>query len=306
MATVRASAPGSILLTGEHAVIYGHPAIVTAINQRITVTATEIASAELRVRSEIADPSTFPLDALPGDGPYRFVARAVAAMRDRLDGGIDVEIQSEINPTLGLGSSAAVTIATLGGLAHLTGAPSNGLHPKALDIIRTLQGRGSGADLAASLHGSVLAYHPPEATGAQAAVEALPAPPSLSLRYAGYKTPTGDVLAKVAAARVGREAEYDALYAEMGANAVQTISAFKAKDWTAARTLMTQYQGLMARLGVSDETIDQIIADALGTPELLCCKISGSGLGDCVVAMGAKPEGFTPAPISDQGLIIHA
>merc|ERR1711865_1201575 len=73
---------------------------------------------------------------------------------------------------LGLGSSAAVTVATLGLLHELTNQEATApllkskvrLHTAALKLTRQLQGRGSGADLAASLHGGLLGYQlPPEA-----------------------------------------------------------------------------------------------------------------------------------------------
>jgi len=288
---VTASAPGSILVTGEHAVIYGHPALVAAIDQRMTVTCTAIEAPELRVRSEIADPARFPLDDLPTDGPYRFVSAAVAAFGR----GVDISVTSELDPTLGLGSSAAVTIATLGALARLTGREVD-VHAAALSIIRRIQGRGSGADLAASLHGGCLEYRSDPTV-----IKPVPDPPPLSLRYTGYKTPTSVVLSKVADARVGNEAAYDALFAEMGANAAATIAEAR-KGWSEAGPLLAEYQGLMQRLGVSDQTIDGIVARAAGTEGLLACKISGSGLGDCVLAVGAVPEGFAAAPLAQEGL----
>ncbi|MEM9342512.1 MAG: hypothetical protein AAGA87_05660 [Pseudomonadota bacterium] len=291
---VTASAPGSILVTGEHAVVYGHPAIVAAIDQRVTVTVAEIEAPELRVRSGIADPARYSMDDLPVDGPYRFVAAAVAAFPMT---GVEVEVVSEIDPTLGLGSSAAVTVAALGALARLSGAEAD-LHAVALGIVRGIQGRGSGADLAASLHGGCLEYRVDPTV-----IAPLPDPPPLALRYVGYKTPTGDVLARVAEARVGREAEFDALYAEMGACAAATIAEART-GWNAGR-LLAEYQGMMARLGVSDDATDGIIAGAAGTDGLMACKISGSGLGDCVLAVGAKPEGFVEAPLAAEGLRIE-
>lgn len=296
--TVTASAPGSTMITGEHAVVCGHPAIVAAVDQRITVTVETTGEATLTVASDIADPASYPIDALPADGPYRFICAAVAQYWSTLQGGLAITVTSDINPTLGLGSSAAVTIATLGALDHLTGRGAD-IHATALGIVRSIQGRGSGADLAASLHGGVVSYQ----LAAEAAVAIpLPQPPAISLRYTGYKTPTGEVLERVAKAWEGRETALDAIYAQMGADATQTIAAFTAEDWAEAGRLMTRYQDLMVELGVSDATIDGIIAEASGA---LGLKISGSGLGDCVLALGAVPDGFNPAPIAPEGLIIH-
>ncbi len=150
-----------------------------------------------------------------------------------------------------------------------------------------------------------MAYQFSPDDGVTAQIAALPTPPTFSLRYTGYKTPTSEVLARVAAARVGREAVVDGLYGRMGANAEVTIAAARDGDWPYAGTLMNDYQTLMVELGVSDATIDGIIAEVAGAPDLLGCKISGSGLGDCVLAMGAVPPGFVEAPLAAEGLVIH-
>ncbi|MCH2164440.1 MAG: hypothetical protein MK098_07285 [Marinovum sp.] len=301
---VIATAPGSVMITGEHAVVYGHPALVAAIDQRVSVTGVHRTDGQLRITSEIAKDALYDLADLPKDGPYRFIVAAVAKYAADLAGGVSIDVKSQINPTLGLGSSAAVTVATLGVLAHTTGGTRDTIHADALSIVRNIQGRGSGADLAASLTGGCLAYQIPQ-NGQPAQITPVFTPPALGLKYTGYKTPTGEVLAKVAASRLGREELVDALYAEMGANASATIAAVQRDAWHNAGPLMNAYQALMGTLGVSDDTIDAIIAEALTTPGLMACKISGSGLGDCVLSMGARPEGFTPAPLAIEGLRIH-
>jgi mevalonate kinase len=68
-----ASAPGSIMITGEHAVVYGHPAIVCAIDQRVTVTAMPQDNRQVQIFSEISDPVVVALDTFEVSGPMRFV-----------------------------------------------------------------------------------------------------------------------------------------------------------------------------------------------------------------------------------------
>ncbi len=310
------SAPGSVMLTGEHAVVHGHPAIVCAVEQRITLTATPLTRPVLEIRSEIADPAKIALTDLAPTGPYRFVQAAVAGFVPALTAtehpGLRLEITSEIDPTLGLGSSAAVTIAALAALTALTGADPAGIHPRALAIVREIQRRGSGADLAASLTGGMCAYRlPPEMTdgvpppGARADIVPLPVPPPIALCYAGYKTPTAEVLARIAAAMKGHEDTFHALYARMGDSAARAIDHARARDWPAFGVELQNYQQMMAELGVCDATMAAIIDRAAGTPGLLAAKISGSGLGDCVLALGAQPDGFIPTPLARKGVIVH-
>ncbi|MEM0899691.1 MAG: mevalonate kinase [Pseudomonadota bacterium] len=298
---IRASAPGSMMICGEHAVVYGHRAIVAAINQRVHVELQLRADDKVIITSEIADPLHTSLDALNTDGPYRFVTASLRSFRSSLANGVDINITSEIDPTLGFGSSAAVTIAVLGALIELTGCDDSDLHAKAHDIILDIQGRGSGADLAASLAGGVIAYR------ARPNLEMTPVSWSepLSVKYAGYKTPTSEVLRLIAERASGREAEYYALYAEMGSVTDSALGALMAGDREKLGAALTEYQTLMVKLGVSDDTLDGIISSARKNSDALAVKISGSGLGDCVLAVGETPPAFSQVQIATEGLTIH-
>ena len=302
--TVHASAPGSMMLTGEHAVVYGHWAIVVAVDQRIDVRISERPARSVRVVSDICDPVKASLDDLPEGGPLRFVFASVRAFRDVLPGGISVDIRSAIDPTMGFGSSAAVTVALMSALntwcGHTKDLPQ--LHAEALAVVRSIQGRGSGADLGASFYGGVLAYKAPETVGAHAEFAELPDLPQLSLCYSGYKTPTGEVLAKIADASRGKEAQYADLYARMGNSAAKAIQAVRQRDEAGLAAELEAYQDMMVELGVSDPVLEKIIGNA---DAAMAAKISGSGLGDCVVALGEIPSGFTPVQVAREGVIVN-
>ncbi|MEM6588182.1 MAG: mevalonate kinase [Pseudomonadota bacterium] len=297
---ITVSAPGSIMITGEHAVVYGHPAIVAAIEQRVTVDLEFTDDAILHIRSDIAEPARLSMDSLEANGPYRFVIAAILLHRARLTGGLSIDIRSQIDPTLGLGSSAAVTVAIL---AALEGAATEDLHDQALAIVRDLQGRGSGADLAASVHGGVLSYQLEEDGPATALP--LPPPPDMSLFNVGYKTPTAEVLARVAQAREDDPAEIDAIYQEMRDMSQETIDLVRDGDWESIGPHLTAYQHLMQRLGVSDDALEAAVARAMVAGGVIGAKISGSGLGDCVLALGGAPKGFTPVELARQGVVFH-
>jgi len=348
--TLQVSAPGSMMVTGEHAVVYGQPAIVCAIEQRVQVSVSTLETRIAEVHSTIAAPVTMSLDNIVIDGPMKFVLAAISHYADKLQCGMRINITSEINHTMGLGSSAAVTAASLAAIDILVrdnpaldklkhDLPTSseqaksklpdiaGLHKTGLQITRSIQCRGSGADLAASLHGGMIAYQLPS-TGDRSAgnrspgngsagngvvdncrnasMQLLPMPPLLSLRYVGYKTPTAEVLARIAAAREGNEQYYDDLYQLMGDCAAATISAAQSNNWNSFGNYLQQYQNHMQALGVSDDALEQLISDARRNPETMAVKISGSGLGDCVVALGSVPDGFTRLTVASEGLRIDA
>ncbi len=289
------------MITGEHAVVYGHRAIVAAIDQRVTITLTQRSDRGLRISSQIAKDYFGNLDDIAPSHEYRFVLAAIATHLPNIANGFELSITSEIDPTLGLGSSAAVTVATLGVLCALTGSEITGVHADAVEIVRFIQQRGSGADLAASVHGGMIAYGaPPDAD-----IQKLPAPPDLGLRYAGYKTPTAEVLRGVAERMAKDEEKFHSLYCEMGVEAEKAIHSASQKDWTSFGLSLNRYQKLMDRLGVNDESLQGMIDEARKDSAVLAAKISGSGLGDCVLAVGGVPRGFVPANLATQGLIVH-
>ena len=297
---ITTSAPGSLMISGEHAVVYGHPAIVCAIDARVHITLTPADDGHIHIHSALGEYRA-PAGLLHPDPRLRFVLACLE--RYPASGALHLTITSAIDPTLGLGSSAAVTVATLAALAahgqHDT-TPAT-LHAQALTIIRSLQGRGSGADLAASLWGGMIAYR-----NLPVQVESLPLPPHpASLRYAGYKTPTGEVLARIAARMQNNPAHYESLYAAMGDTCAQTITAAQHQDWTQFYALLQHYQQHLHALGVCDSTQAQHIAEALSHPATHAAKISGSGLGDCILAFAdTLPPAHTPIRITTQGLQI--
>ncbi len=94
---VQASAPGKCILFGEHAVVYGQPAVAVAIDQRMSV--------KLEVNNE------WRIDGMkfyPERHPH------VEALRQRLwisGPPLSIKISGDIPPASGLGSSAALSVA---------------------------------------------------------------------------------------------------------------------------------------------------------------------------------------------------
>ena len=295
------SAPGSLMISGEHAVVYGHPAIVCAIAMRVHVELTPGNDGHIHIDSALGDYHA-PVGLLHPDPRLRFVLACLE--RYPMSGALHLRITSDIDPTLGLGSSAAVTVATLAALARHGGHDDSlpTLHTQALTLIRSLQGRGSGADLAASLWGGLIAYQ----NLPHVRVAPLPLPPApLSLRYAGYKTPTGDVLAHIAARMREQPAHYDTLYQHMSTTTTHTIDAATRRDWPQFHAGLNAYQAHLHALGVCDATQAHHIAEALAHPDTHAAKISGSGLGDCILAYAdTPPPQHHPVSPSTQGLII--
>jgi mevalonate kinase len=157
---ISASAPGSLMLLGEHAVLHGRRAMVCAINKRITVALSQIKQPVLRIVSDLGAYEA-PLGALKDHPDFRFVLDAVRQYSP--EQGIELKIESEFSSDIGFGSSAAVTVATHAALMQRVEPDRRAgfkmeLFKRSLATIHRVQGRGSGADVAASVFGGVVAY----------------------------------------------------------------------------------------------------------------------------------------------------
>ena len=114
MSSVTASAPGKCILFGEHAVVYGHPAVAVAIEQRINV----------KIKCNNSKSEDWKLDGLkfnPKKHPH------IEAIRRRLWPAelgappLSIEISGQIPTASGLGSSAALSVAATAALRAARG-----------------------------------------------------------------------------------------------------------------------------------------------------------------------------------------
>lgn len=271
------------MLMGEHAVLRNHLAICAAIDHRLTV---EIQPNHERVCviDSALQKGSFAFEDLPTTGPLRFVAQCI---RERFEpaneGGVTVRIRSELPTTVGLGSSAAVVVALMHGLALAQGRTEDplSLQQASLKVIQVVQGRGSGADVAASVAGGCVAYRV-----APCVMRRYAAVPPLAVFYSGAKRPTVEVVAEVDARAASEPDHYEALFAKMDALSVNAESALERQDWIQLGQLMTQGQRLMEAIGVSNDRLRGMLDTLVRAEGVLGAKISGSGLGDCVVALG--------------------
>ncbi len=184
--SITASAPGKLILLGEYAVLAGAPALVAAVDRRATAVIEPHANGDIRVMASDLGIDTHAVIGARGEVTWaggdetaarlHLVASALSAAHRDAAAGESGVIPSSVEPggyaltlstraffdapgtKLGLGSSAALTVALTGALRrHL------GLSPPALsDLVhlhRGMQGgHGSGADVAAAFTGGVIAY----------------------------------------------------------------------------------------------------------------------------------------------------
>lgn len=279
----RSRAPGSLMCLGEHAVLHGKRALVCAVDRFFTVTLTPLSDPVIRIRSALGEDSA-PLNALPDREPFRFLWRSVQSY-DTTDWstGFTLTVDADISQHVGFGSSAAVTVAALAAIDAWLGRPLDygALHRRALGVIQAVQGRGSGADAAASIYGGLVEYRmePP-------LIEPLRACFPITVIYSGYKTPTAEVIARVDAERHRRPGLFEGFFTEMDECVRDAVDAICRDDWAALGQCMNLNHTLMDAIGVNDPVLERMVQALRSQPEILGAKISGSGLGDCVIGLG--------------------
>lgn len=283
---IKTRAPGSIMLLGEHAVLRGATAIACAVDKYMEVTLEPLEGRQVRVLSALGE-YRGTLDSLPDAPELAFVVAALRRWSDQLPGGCELRIEADFSHTVGLGSSAAVVAAVTTALARFAGqstAPDALFEPALAVIHEVQQGRGSGTDLAASLFGGLIAYRMQPRR-----LEPLPGLPPLGLWYVGYKMKTPAVLALVERSRDRYPELYRGLDRLMADCSERAVSAIQQQDWSALGELINIYQGLMDALGVCDGKLAALVYRLREGTGVYGSKISGSGLGDCVLTLGHDP-----------------
>lgn len=148
---IKVSAPGKIILSGEHAVVYGKPEIIAAVNRRLEVTLKEIEGAA----KSLIFSSQESTDLL------KFAVKKVFKILGQpLQRALKISVDSEIPVGSGLGSSAALAVAVTTGLFKYFNQPIDRkkINEIAYKIEKRQHGAPSGGDNTIVTYGSFLWY----------------------------------------------------------------------------------------------------------------------------------------------------
>lgn len=285
---VEARAPGKLFLFGEHAILFGQPAVLIAVNRGVVVSADETGRRELVVkamgrvfRGGLGDEAALSL--LP-----RHVAAALKLYSGEIgDRGLAIEIKSDI-PFKGLGSSAAVTVALVAALDKLLRGRWSVEESveKGYRIKLMAEGGGSIGDIAAAAHGGIVVV------GRDGRPRRLPAGiPRGCAFVAVYTGVDADTMAAVKHVRHLVEegpSAFSRLIGVMGEVAERGVEALVAGDASRLGALMNVAHGLLAAFGLSNEAVSRAVEAV--KPYSLGAKISGAGWGDCIVALVERPR----------------
>ncbi len=287
---VTVSAPGKLMLFGEHAVVYDHPCLVTAVDQRMRATVEVLETSEFELEAPDVDVSGYkkPLSELgQGDIPKgaKFVEIAVKNIYEKfgLDKGIRVTTSSEFSSKFGFGSSSASTVCVVKALSELFGLKLSNkqIFDLAYKTVLDIQGKGSGFDVAAAVFGGTVYFVTGGKTIEPLTINNLP----LIVGYSGIKADTVTLINQVKEKFADNDDRLQEIYAEMETIVEKAKPFVISGDWESVGSLMNENQKLLKELGVSIEKLDNMISGAIEAGAY-GAKLSGAGGGDCMIALG--------------------
>ena len=290
---VTVSAPGKLMLFGEHAVVYDRPCIVTAVDQR------------MKAVVERQDEDIFILDAPDvgvkkykkpmkdlgqGDIPKgaKFVELAVLnfAKRYPFKGGVKIKTKSEFSSQYGFGSSSASTVCCIKALAEMLAKkiPNKQIFELSYKTVLDVQGKGSGFDAAAAIYGGTIYFW----TGGKIIKPLDTKGLNLIVGYTGIKVDTVTMIDQVKELSEKHPKTIEGIY-----NQIQSIVEFakkylNLKDWEGLGELMNINHGYLEALGVSDAKLAELIYAARNSG-VYGAKLSGGG-GDCMIGLSSDSK----------------
>jgi phosphomevalonate kinase len=271
-----ARAPGKVVLSGAYAVLDGAPALVAAIDRYVV--------ADPRREADFVTPEV--REALNSRGATRAPWFDARALRDEAS-----------DRKLGLGSSAAILVASLAAL-ELDAEPSlddDALSRRVFDAAlcahRIAQGGGSGIDVAASAFGGILRFQlPSEGARPVTTPVQLPKPLVIGVWSSTSAASTSTMLAGVTALRKARPSEHRAVLDELAGAAEAAAQATTGGAYVAACRRQLAGLAALGRLAqvpiVTPEVAElERAAQAAGAAVLP----SGAGGGDIVLMVSEEP-----------------
>lgn len=278
--SVSASAPGKIILSGEHFVVHGSYSVAAAINKRVLVKASDT-EGKSRIVSE-NEASNLSTD----DGNFRAIKSVARTIISRYDSEekarFELSVASEIPPGSGLGSSAAVAVATA---AALSGYLGLSLSKKEISEIafegeKSVHGNPSGLDNQACLYGGLVLFK----KGNEVERISLTSPFHLLVVYSGKKRSTGKLVRRVGEKRERFPNYFLRLATSASGISFEVAKYCKSGDLEKLGSLFTTSQAQLSWIGVSTEFIDDLIESVCESDEVFGAKITGAGGGGSIIA----------------------
>ena len=284
----KATAPGKIILFGEHFVVHGTHAVVCAINKRVSVTSETNDTAAISIESSLgkaAIPITEDVDTVEKKfRPFFFIAKEVISDHN-FKNGINIKIESDIPIGAGLGSSSACCVAGAASISNLFSKPDiSQILDMSIDAERTIFPKTSGADCTVSALGGIIEYQKESD------------PKSIKTEHdfdfvvvnSQKMHNTDAVVSRVNQFKEKNEDAFSELCKEEDNLISKAVYSLQTFDLDIIGKCMSQNQIFLERIGVSNNVLLDIVKSI--EKETFGAKLTGAGDGGCVIALTEKSK----------------
>ncbi len=291
---IQAFAPAKAILFGEHAVVYGYPAVASALNLFVKVTVKKLSESKLLVETKHYN-LRWSYPKRPPE-PLKPLYRILEVISSKYDLNLDtlgfyIEITSDIPPACGLGTSAATAVATSSAILYALGYdPSyDEINSIAYEAEKITHGKPSGIDNTIATYGGIIKYIK-ESSGPS--IERIHDPPDLRFVLVDTGIPRST---KKAVLRVYKLRERNPSIIN---SVLKTIGFLTEEAWCELRKgnkanlekigeLMNINHGLLSAIKVSSAKIEEIVY-LLRKNGALGAKLTGAGIGGFVLGLISK------------------
>src|SRR3989344_6097329 len=288
MKKIIASAPGKLMLFGEHSVVYGYPCIVTAIDKRVMVTVELNTDENFWVNADEVGVINYSkkkselCQNMPNGVRFIETLYKIFLVEYPQTDSIKVTVKSDFSNRYGFGSSSAVTVAFAKALISLyeLKLTKEKLFDLCYRTILAVQGRASGFDVASAIWGGTIYYVPQSCVVKKLDIKKLP----LTVIYTGVKANTVELIQSVKKIKEIKPDYIEDVFYAITMLVERAPIALLNENWNEVSVLMKENQNLLRKLNISTEKIEQLIS-ILDKNGFGGVKISGAGGGDCLIAI---------------------
>jgi len=287
-----ASAPGKIILFGEHFVVHGTKAILAAIDKRVTVTSSFTNNKTIKVNSQLGSIEV-PISSSHEEVEHRLLYNHKTEFRpfvylankiinsEQNASGLEITIDSDIPIGVGLGSSSACCVAAAGSIFGLfKELSSEEILNLSIEAEKTIFPDTSGADCTVCTYGGMIEYP---------SIEKIDNPFDFALLIANSMIPhsTKRSVEKVNKFKENNEERFSQLCDLETKLIDEVIADMKNNNPNTVRLAMSLNQEYLEEIQVSNEKLREMMRSLQEDPLCLHPKITGAGDGGCVIALVA-------------------
>lgn len=292
MNSITATAPGKCILFGEHVVVYGYPAIAAAISLysscKIEPSST---TNQLDFKNYNQSFEFLSIDDLILKIPSRFkqISECLKIFNKKFNvsfNGIKITINSSLFPSSGLGSSASIAVALVAALNtfYKLNLTRETISEIAFEMEKIIHGTPSGIDNTTCTFGNLLFYQKGKHRFLKVPLEL-----NLLITYTNIEHNTKQAIEIVRKKKDDNPDDIEEIFKNFEKVILSGEKALQNGDAKEIGLLMSDNQALLDTIGISNDIINKIIDIAL-KHGAYGSKLTGAGLGGCVISIGSKKK----------------